>query len=286
MATEPRYEVSSGTEETSGEHKNRARATNLARIAAVALLVLSLSFLLLNPPSPSDNGPQVTTTSTTVTTSQPSAPVTTTETKTTETKPAEVDNSPIGRVMSGSAAPLLFQVLLAILGAFLVGAIVQRVWLGEFGFTIGPVSIPALPPITAKAATEVVDLISDSPTFSEILTPGPRQGHPFPQFMSIEDDRLALLSLRTELEHRLRELAVVVGLDQDINLGRLPERLARAYVFDLSAAQGLRKYIEIGDRIAGGAKVTPEAASKLRDEAFDVLYALAELRRRALANRQ
>lgn len=191
----------------------------------------------------------------------------------------------VGRAFGGGAAPVLFQLLLAGLAAFAAGALVQRVWLGEYGITVGPVSLPSLTPVSEEAASAAVDLITESPEFAQILHPGPRGPQPFPQFQTIDDDHLSLLSIRIELEERLRELAATAGLDRDIALSKLPTRLAHEGVFDEQAARGLRSLIDIGDRIAAGAKVDTEAATKLRDRAYDVLYAIGELRRRALQSR-
>ena len=104
--------------------------------------------------------------------------------------------------------------------------------------------------------------------------------------MSIEDDHLAMLSIRIDLEQRDQgELANTVGLDRDIPLTKLPRRLAEKSIINKQAAQGLNELIELGDRVAGGAKVEPEAASKLRDGAIDVLYGLSVLTSRAREGR-
>jgi hypothetical protein len=194
-----------------------------------------------------------------------------------------------GRAFANGAAPVMFQVLLGALAAFAAGAFIQRILLGEYGITVGPISVPELTPVEEPAAAKAVDLITESPEISAILDTyisGFRGPQPSPQFTYVEDSRLALLSIRTELEQRLRELALAVGIDRDIALSRLPTRLMFAGTIDEKVASGLRQLIEIGDRIAAGAQVEPDAEAKLRDQASYVLYALGELRRRVSQQRE
>jgi hypothetical protein len=262
------------------ERELRARASSVASKSAVVVFLAALILLIAHGVSGSEND-AVKTTSLTETTTDSAGHPSVKKSTSTETSTPASDRSLVGRAFGTGAAPLMFQLLLAGLAAFAAGALVQRIWLGEYGITVGPVSIPVLPVISAPAASEAIDLIKDSPQFAEILEPGPRRRRPYPQFEVIEDDRLALVSLRLELEQRLRELAQAVGLDEDIALARLPERLARKEVFDDRAARGLRQLINIGDRIGAGAKVEPSVATSLRDQGLEVLYALGELRRRA-----
>ena len=281
--------VAAGTpftaDDAANERLRRADASRAARIVAGAVFLVALILLIANGTGSGGDLSTVKTKTVAEATRGGGKPRSVKRTTSKETSSAEPDRSLVGRAFGGGAAPALFQLLLAGLGAFAAGALVQRVWLGEYGITVGPVSLPSLPLVSERAATEAVDLITESPEFTEILGPGPRGPQPFPQFQSIKDDHLSLLSIRIELEQRLRSLAAAVGLDEDIELSRLPTRLARVGAFDEQAARGLRKLIQIGDRIAAGAKVDPEAEIKLRDRAYDVLYALGELRRRASEER-
>jgi hypothetical protein len=278
--------VVSGVEHAADERRRRAQASGAARIVAAVVFLLALGLLIFNGTGSGGDLGSMKEKTVTETTTGGGKPKTVKKTTSTETSSAEPDRSLVGRAFGGGAAPALFQILLAGLGAFAAGALVQRVWLGEYGVTVGPVSLPALPLISEPAATEAIDLITESPEFTEILGPGPRGPQPFPQFQTIHDERLSLLSIRIELEQRLRSLAAAAGLDEDIALTRLPTRIAHTGIFNEQAARGLRKLIEIGDRIAAGAKVDPEAGTKLRDRAFDVLYALGELRRRATQRKE
>jgi hypothetical protein len=263
------------------EHERRAKASKSARLVAIATFCIGAFMLfLVGVDTNEDNGVAYKVERKTVSTAgQPSSRETT---RSTEMKSPEPDRSLVGRAFDDGPIGILLRLMLAALVAFALAALIQRVLLGEYGITIGPLALPALPAISLGTAKEVVDLIEESPEFTAILPAGPRGPQPHPQYMKIEDDRLALLSIRIELEERLRDLAAAAGVDEDAPLARLPGLLVDAGVFDYSAAKGLEKFIEVGDRVAKGAEVDPEAASKLRDRAFGLLYALAELRKRLM----
>lgn len=208
-------------------------------------------------------------------------------TTTTEATSPAPDRSLLARAFEEGSASVVFRVLIAAGVAFIAGAFVQRVLLGEYGFTIGPLSVPTLAPVSVAQAEEVKDLITESPQLSSLLAPGGlRRSHPFPLYQQIEDDRLALISIRIELEERLRALAVARGLDSEIPFARLPARLAREGTLDAQATKGIEKLIAVGDRIADGAIVDPAAATDLREQAGQLLYALSELRLRTQEQRK
>jgi preprotein translocase subunit SecG len=275
-------ELPNGTQSGSDEVARRGAASRAARVVAALVFVFAALMLLLGNPAPErELGITYKVERTAVGDRAPAKTTTTTEARSEGS-----DGSLLSRAFDGGSASVLFRLLLAAAIAFLAGAVVQRVWLGEYGVTLGPVSLPALPAVSVATAEEAVDLITESPQISALLGPGPRGPQPHPQFMQVEDDRLAMISIRIEIEERLRELAIAAGLDRDIPLSRLPARLADEGVFDRTAAEGLERYIEVGDRIAAGADITAEAATKLRDRAFGLLYALAELRRRIVSQNE
>ena len=262
-----------------GERQRELRASATAGWVALFAFVAALALVAGKGFTASDE-PATKTTSVVVRTSQRGQPASTKQTTSKETSVPGSDRSLVGRAFGTGAAPIMFQILLAGLAAFAAGLLVQRILLGRYGITLGPVSIPELPPVSEPAATEAVDLITGSPEFAVLARGGRRGMHVSPQFRMIEDDRLALLSIRIELEERMRALAKAAGIDEDIALTRLPARLAREGAFNYEAARGFEKLLDIGDRIAAGARVDPDAASKIRDQAGYLLNALAELRSR------
>lgn len=263
------------------ERSRRAQASRVAAIVAVVVFALGLVLLVANGVGADDPAEARKSTTATEEIRGGGKPDSTKKTVTTEVSTPASDESLVGRAFGGGAVPILFQLLVTGVAAFAAGALVQRVMLGEYGITVGPVSLPTLPVIEEDTAAEAVEQIRESPEIAALLRPGPRGPQPFPQFQSVEDDRLALLSIRIELEEKLRALAQEVGVDRDVSLRRLPNRLAQTGVIEYTAAEGLRKLVDIGDRIAAGAAVEPNAAEKIRNQAFSILYALGELRRRA-----
>ncbi|MEJ1110877.1 MULTISPECIES: hypothetical protein [unclassified Kribbella] len=260
----------------------RRRASRAAAVVAVVVLLLAL---VLIARAENENTPS--TKQTTITESSNSAGKagTVKETKSTEVTSRGTDASFLGRTLGSGAGPILLQLLVAAAVAFAAGAFVQRVWLGEYGITVGPVSLPALAAVTNEAATEVEELIRESPEVLALAQGGPRGPQPYPQFYSIDDPQLSLVSIRIELEERLRDLAESVGLDRDIALLKIPARLSKEGVLDTQAARGLRQLVELGDRIVAGAQVEPQADERIRHAADVALYALGELRRRAMEGR-
>jgi hypothetical protein len=202
--------------------------------------------------------------------SKPATTKTVTETK---SEAAGDDLSLVGRAFRNDATPYLFEIFLAGLIAFAVGAFTQRILVGAYGITVGPVTVPELEPIKSDEADRAVSQITESPAIGRLLRPGPRGPQPFPQYMRIEDQRMQLLSFRVELEEVLRDLADAVHLDRDIPARRLPSRLADARLIDGEAAAGLEGVLSIGDQIAMGASYTDEVAGRLTERAGDVLYA-------------
>jgi hypothetical protein len=267
------------------ELRRRRNASRAAAGIALTVFIIAAAFTIgrgITAPDPTGGLINKDTTETT----QSGDQITTKTTTSVEETSPGTDQSLVGRAFAGSAAPILFQFLLTGLAAFASGALVQRIWLGEYGISVGPVTIPALPEISGETAAKAVDLITESPEFASILGPGPRRPQPHPQFQSIADERLSLLGVRIELEHRLRELGSAVGLDRDILISKLPSRLSQEGLFDESAARGLAQLVDIGDRIAEGATLDAQAETQLRERAFSVLYALSELRQRALEQRR
>lgn len=93
-------------------------------------------------------------------------------------------------------------------------------------------------------------------------------------FSAKEDPNLALISLRYEVEKRLRELAVIVGIDPDQTLVKLLGNFDREEVIALSVYSGLREIVVAGNQAAHGARVEPGLAGWVATNGREVLAAL------------
>ena len=264
----------------------RRRARVAAAVVAAAFMLGTLALIAVEGTRGDGDDHGVTVTSSTATVQTVGRPAVVTTSRVREIASPADDRSLLAQTLGTGAAPIVLQILLAGLAAFGAGALAQRVLLGEYGITLGPVSLPSLPPISAEATSEAIDLVADSPSFATILAPGPRRPQPFPQFHDIEDDRLALLSIRIELEERLRKVAEGAGLDRDAPVTALPQLLVQSSTIDEQAARGLSQLLEIGDRLAAGAEIEDDTAGQIRDQAWRVLYALGELEHRVRERRR
>jgi len=207
-------------------------------------------------------------------------------TKTSTTKQtvlAASDTSAITQTLDHPAVLVLLRVAVIALAAFIAGAVLQRLLLGEYGLTIGPLTIPALPAVDAAAAASAVNQVTGSPSLSGVLPlgPGPLRPQALPIFLSIEDPQLKFLSIRAEVEDKLRSLAMANGIDRDVPLRRAVGRLREAGVLDEQAEKGLLSLIELGDQAARGAQVPPETVDAISEQAMRVIFALGQLRERS-----
>ena len=257
----------------------RHRSNIAARVAAVVVALAALGIVLGLPA-----GQQRESTVTVTETRQdvqagPSPGMTITNTEVTET-PAS-DTSAFGQLLASPGAKLLLNVGLVALAAFLAGAVVQRVWLGEFGITVGPVEIPPLPAIEPEAVQQALATITTAAPFENLISlQGAARGpQPFPQYFHIHSPRLQFLSIRIELEQRIRELARAADIEPELTLDRLLRRLELSQIIDRKAVDGLEQLLSLGDQAAAGAEVPEATLESVKDAALSVLYALGELRR-------
>ena len=86
------------------------------------------------------------------------------------------------------------------------------------------------------------------------------------------------------MESQLRELADAAGIERELGLDKILRRLTVHEVIDERAAKGLGDFINLGNRVAAGAQVTPEAFNAIQDEGLGVIYALQELTRLSREN--
>lgn len=255
----------------------RSRANIIAGLAAV-VAVIGAAAVVCFAERPDFRDASTTITETTEVVEGGDAPGTTTTTSR-ETETAASDSSALGRLFGAPGAGVLLTVGLVVLAAFLVGAFVQRVMLGAYGLTLGPITIPDIPAVKPDEAAAAVGKITGSPELVQLFrtSPGRVIGQPHPLFHSIEDPRLQFLSIRTELEARLRDLASASGIDRDVALSKLLARLQAAQTIDAKAREGLQQLLDLGDRAAAGAAVSREVLTSIAEEASRILNVLGEM---------
>jgi hypothetical protein len=94
------------------------------------------------------------------------------------------------------------------------------------------------------------------------------------------DPNLSLVSLRIEIEKRLRTLANSIAEDQRLPLARLLRRLQQHGVLDVNIVAGLDELIRLGNSAAHGATVEPDVASWASTQGDEILKTLDEIIRK------
>ena len=106
-------------------------------------------------------------------------------TDTTETTTADVPLSVWERLL-GRRIVLLLALAIALLGAFLAAASVQRVLLGHYAFTLGPLAVPE---ITADQVSQAAEEVARVTTAAALPT---AELLPEPAWLQVDDPNLAL----------------------------------------------------------------------------------------------
>jgi hypothetical protein len=88
------------------------------------------------------------------------------------------------------------------------------------------------------------------------------------------DPNIALVSVRIEIEKRLRALARAAGIDTNQSLLGLARALRQKGILDDSELSGLQDLIDAGTRAAHGAPVSPDVSAWVQNNAPAVLDAL------------
>jgi hypothetical protein len=123
------------------------------------------------------------------------------QTKTMETTRADVVPS-FWQGVIGHRTPIILLIAITLLLAFLVAGAVQRVLLGNYGFSIGPLTIPE---ITAEQIREAADsTLAGVPTEAQAAAPG--EDTPEAAWETVSDPNLALAGWRIEVERELRRI--------------------------------------------------------------------------------
>jgi hypothetical protein len=256
----------------------RRRINDVAGAAALVVFLVGLGlFLLMQGEEPRES----TTTITDVREEEQagSSPgLTETHTESTETPATE--QSALSQLFASLGAAILLNLGLLVIAAFVAAAAVQRIALGEYGITVGPVAIPQLAPIPPEAAARAVEKITSTPQFVGLIgvSRGFRPLIPYPVYTKVQDPRLKFLSIRAELEERLRWLAIAAHIDSELPLDWLLRRLEERQVINTRARAGLAELLGLGDTAVAGAEVSEEALAAMEDSASSILDALGVLR--------
>lgn len=248
------------------------RAARATAIVVGILVFLAASAVLVAAPLviPLEERPETTTTITTTTETTTDADGATT-TKTVQTEQQEPvlsteDTSIIGRAFANPGLPIVLAYAVALLVAYISAALLHRFLIGQFGIKLGPLE---LAPVTEAAVGHAVAKLSTSSlgdTIRSIQIPGEPSFQRMPLYTDIADRTQRFLTLRFELESRLRRLAEARGIEAaEIPARGLPWALAAEALLDGKAAGAMEDLLGLGDRVAAGAEVEPSTLKLLNE---------------------
>jgi hypothetical protein len=189
------------------------------------------------------------------------------QTKTVETASSDVVPS-FWQGVIGHRTPIILLIAITLLLAFLVAGAVQRVLLGNYGFSIGPLTIPE---ITAEQVREAADSTLAGVSTEAQFTPG--EDVPEAAWETVSDPNLALAGWRIEVERELRRIAEEYHIppSQNRSAGRLLASLSGTGAIEPEAVRGLRELISLANEGVHGASVDQSVIHVLRDEGRNVL---------------
>jgi hypothetical protein len=190
------------------------------------------------------------------------------QTKTTETTRADVVPS-FWQGVIGHRTPIILLVAITLLLAFLIAGAVQRVLLGNYGFSIGPLTIPE---ITAEQVREAADsTLAGVPTEAQSAVSD--EDTPKATWETVSDPNLALAGWRIEVERELRRIGEEYHIpsSQSRSAGRLLASLSGTGAIEPEAVRGLRELISLANEGVHGASVDESVVNVLRDEGRNVL---------------
>jgi hypothetical protein len=250
-----------------------------------AALLLIGGSLIASASSPAD----AVTTTDKVTEAAASPDITTTISRTRETTTVTA-RSARGLLEQVAIPPVvaLLQLGFALLVAFVVAGVAQRVLLGRYAFTLGPLTVPEVPErAVAKpgdaAITGLEAVVSDKGREQAEAAAGTSRattGFTVPESASVltSDPNLALAGLRIEIERRLRWIAEAAGVEsRSSSAGSLTRALQAAGVLPPDVASALYDLIGVGNQAVHAFDVSPGAAEWARTEGPRLLALLDAL---------
>jgi len=193
----------------------------------------------------------------------------------------------------------------ALLAAYILAAISQRIMLGRYAISVGPLSVPEL--ITRDEVEDAVtsalssterehveeEAPGDGPEAAQVdepqRGPGPDGGpvpvprtigEVLPSWVNVDDPNLALAGWRIDLERELRRIASefhLPGRDQRV-LRNIVSRLSDMGVLPHSLANSLQDLLTIANQGVHGANVDPGVMEVLRTQGVQLLEVLKTIR--------
>jgi len=163
--------------------------------------------------------------------------------------------------MAGSRTPIFLDCGFSLLIAFLLAAVAQRVLLGQYAFSLGPLTVPE---ITENQLKNVMDSTIRGAGI-DIATYAARVE---PQWAADTDPNQALSDCRIDIEKEVRQIAGKNGIQSADSeaIETLVTSLSEKKIIAPGAAPGLQNLLDLGDRALRGASVDKSSINVLRTE--------------------
>lgn len=199
----------------------------------------------------------------------------------TETTVSEVSVSVWERLL-GRRIAILLVAAASLLAAFVGGGVIQRVLLGQYAFTLGPLTVPSISAAdVAVAAQTATQGLTAQAAPSGIEHAGRDVGRTgistSPTWQTSDDPSLALAGWRLDLEQRLRNIARGRRIDNQGDVNKLIRRLVERGVIQSDAARGLEQLLDLATRAIHGERVEPSVVNVLRTSGAEILSQLDRL---------
>lgn len=179
--------------------------------------------------------------------------------------------------LAGSRTPIVFFCAASLLIAFLLAAVVQRVLLGEYSFSFGPLTVPNITGKDLKKDTgPALAVIPNSDQFRKAAT---SSDTPEPEWVTETDPNLALAGCRLDIEKEIRRIAKEheIPSADSAAVKTLITSLGENNIIEPGTAPGLRGLVDLGNRAAHGAAVDESSIEVLRTDGRAILAYLASV---------
>ena len=257
---------------------------NVVAGACAAVTLAGAGIGLLSQPIPDDSSqaaPRETTTTTTHSSEAGSgkdgeSSKTTDSTVTAKKESVDAsDDSLLGKAVDNSMGVVLVRLGLALLAAFITGLIVQRIALGKYGVKL-PFGLGEFEDISDEQTSAVTAKINKDEKLREALSSSRESGPG--DLALVGDPRIGFITLRGQLENRLRAEAVEMpDVNETAPIDQLIDAFASKRDLSPGGRSAIQEVIELGNQAAHGAEVEPGAEQWLAEVGQYLPEAVAEL---------
>lgn len=160
--------------------------------------------------------------------------------------------------LGSKVAVIVVQLLLITLAALFLAFATQRILLGEYWLRrVAVAGVRSHPIDEAEAKAVKQDIVS--------ATEAPDLSRPLFEKAGVTDARLRLLQSRIALELEVRKLALDNDVPASLSIPSVVRGLVEKKKMSAKLAAGIESLNELGDRLGGGAEITPDAITLLTE---------------------